>query len=115
MSISLYMDEHVHRAITSGLRLRSVDILTVQEDHRRNVDDDILLDHAAELQRIMFSQDEDLLVEATRRQRNGTSFTGVIFAHQLHVPIGICVRDLELIAKAASLEDLVNRVEFLPL
>lgn len=109
------MDEHVHRAITAGLRLRGVDVLTVQEDHRRNVDDSILLDRATELQRIMFSQDEDLLAEATRRQRNGTSFTGVIFAHQLHVPIGICVHDLELIAKATSLEDLVNRVEFLPL
>jgi hypothetical protein len=109
------MDEHVHRAITASLRLRGVDVLTVQEDRRRNVDDSILLDRAADLQRIMFSQDEDLLAEATRRQRNGIPFTGVIFAHQLHVPIGICVRDLELIAKAAAPEDLANRVEFLPL
>lgn len=28
------MDEHVHRAITIGIRLRSVDVLTVQEDVR---------------------------------------------------------------------------------
>jgi hypothetical protein len=28
MSVALYMDEHVHRAITVGLRLRSVDALT---------------------------------------------------------------------------------------
>jgi predicted nuclease of predicted toxin-antitoxin system len=74
------MDEHVHRAITAGLRLRGVDVLTVQEDRQRNVDDSILLDRAAELQRIMFSQDEDLLAEAARRQRNGIPFSGVIFA-----------------------------------
>ena len=53
MSVALYMDEHVHRAITVGLRLR--------------------------------------------------------------VTIGVCVRDLELIARAAGPQDLANRVEFLPL
>lgn len=26
------MDEHIHRAITAGLRMRGVDVLTVQED-----------------------------------------------------------------------------------
>lgn len=32
MSVAIYMDEHVHRAITVGLRLRGVDVLTAQED-----------------------------------------------------------------------------------
>ena len=32
MSVALYMDEHVHRAITVGLRLRGVEVLTAQED-----------------------------------------------------------------------------------
>jgi len=35
--------------------------------------------------------------------------------HQLCVTIGACVRDLEVIAKAANPEDLANRVEYLPL
>ncbi|ASC69881.1 hypothetical protein XM38_008110 [Halomicronema hongdechloris C2206] len=34
MSLSLYMDENVHGAITTGLRIREVDVLTVQEDGR---------------------------------------------------------------------------------
>jgi len=34
---------------------------------------------------------------------------------QLCVTIGVCVRDLELIAKAADPEDLANHVLFLPL
>lgn len=65
MSVALYMDEHVHRAITAGLRLRGVDVLTAQEDSRRNVLDDVLLDRATELQRVLFSQDEDPLAKAT--------------------------------------------------
>ncbi len=109
------MDEHVHRAITAGLRLRSVDVLTAQEDGRRNVPDDVLLDRATELQRVLFSQDEDLLAEAAARQRDGIPFVGVVYVHQLRISMGICIRDLELIAKTAIPEDLANRVEYLPL
>ncbi len=115
MSIALYMDEHVHRAITEGLRLRGVDVLTVQADGYHHKPDPILLDRATQLQRVMFSQDEDLLIEAKHHQTEGIPFAGVIYAHQLQVTIGICVRDLELMAKAATPEDLANRVEYLPL
>jgi len=114
MSVALYMDEHVHRAITVGLRLRGVDVLTAQENGRRNTPDAVLLDRAAELGRVMFSQDEDLLAEAKHRQDEGIRFAGVIYAHQLRVTIGTCVRDLELIARVADPQDLANRVEYLP-
>jgi hypothetical protein len=115
MIIRLYMDVHIHRAITAGLRLRGVDVLTAQEDGYRTADDDVLLDRATELQRVLFTQDEDLLAEAKQRQVNGISFGGVIYAHQLRVTIGRCVEDLELIAKAGTLEEMLNRVEYLPL
>nr|CAD5972088.1 hypothetical protein NO713_03891 [Planktothrix pseudagardhii] len=29
MSLAIYMDEHIHSAITVGLRLRDIDVLTV--------------------------------------------------------------------------------------
>ncbi|MGI0488379.1 DUF5615 family PIN-like protein [Pantanalinema rosaneae CENA516] len=32
MTVTLYMDEHVPRSITNGLRLKAIDVLTVQED-----------------------------------------------------------------------------------
>jgi hypothetical protein len=63
----------------------------------------------------LFSQDEDLLAEATRRQREGTPFSGVIYGHQMSVTIGACIRDLDFIAKVVSPEDIANRVEYLPL
>jgi len=115
LSVAPYMDEHVHRAITAGLRWRGVDVLTAQEDDRRRTPDDLLLDRATASRRVLFSQDEDLLAEATRRQRDGTPFAGVVYAHQLSVTIGVCVRDLELVAEAANPEDLANRVVYLPL
>jgi Domain of unknown function (DUF5615) len=109
------MDEHVHRAITVGLRLRGVDILTVQEDERTGFADPLILDRASELQRVIFSQDADFLTEAARRQSEALNFSGVIYSHQLLVSIGDCVRDLELIAKAANLQDFANCVYYLPL
>lgn len=89
--------------------------MTAQDDGRRQVPDRVLLNRATELRRVLFSQDEDLLAEANQRQRERIPFAGVVYAHQTHVFIGTCVRDLELIAKVASLEDFADRVEYLPL
>lgn len=115
MTVALYMDVHVHRAITNGLRIRRIDVLTAQEDGHGTATDGQLLDRATELGRVLFSQDDDLLAEAKQRQIEGIDFAGVIYAHQLRITIGRCVTDLELIAKLAEPEELVNRVEFLPL
>jgi hypothetical protein len=63
----------------------------------------------------MFSQDRDMLAEASLRQRQGVAFAGVIYGHQLDVTVGQCIRDLEIIAQAGEPDDLAGRVEFLPL
>jgi predicted nuclease of predicted toxin-antitoxin system len=55
------MDVHVRRAVTAALRLRSIDVLTAQEDGAAELDDDRLLQRATELGRVLVSQDEDLL------------------------------------------------------
>jgi predicted nuclease of predicted toxin-antitoxin system len=110
MTVALYMNQHVPRAITVGLRLRGVDVITAHEDGASQMEDPELLDRASELERVLFTQDDDLLAEAARRQAEGIPFRGVIYAHQLRVPIGICVRDLEIIGKAAEPKDLSRGV-----
>ena len=115
MSIALYMDVHIPRAITLGLRMRDVDVLTAQEDGADILTDPDLLDRATQLDRIVFTFDDDFLAEAAKRQRENKLFTGVIYAHPLRISIGRCVHDLELIAKVGESEDLRNLVEFLPL
>lgn len=113
--ISFYMDEHVPKAITNGLRLRNIDVLTVQEDGRTGIPDNLVLERAIELQRILFTQDDDFLVEVQKRQQLGLTFSGVIYAHQLAISIGKCINDLELIAKVLTLEELAGTVQYLPL
>ena len=109
------MDVHVPRAITDGLRLRGVDVLTAQDDGAARLPDSELLDRASALGRVLFTRDGGLLREAASRQRAKRSFSGVVFAHQLHVTIGQCVRDLETIARFGEPEDFRDRVEYLPL
>ena len=109
------MDVHVPAAITRGLVLRGVDVMTAQLDGTIQSDDSDQLDRATELGRVLFSQDEDLLAEAARRQRIGVHFAGVIYAHQLGITIGRAVNDLEILAELGTPGDFANRVEFLPL
>ena len=109
------MDVHIRRAVTSALRLRSVDVLTAQEDGAAELDDDLLLQRATELGRVLVSQDEDLLREGAHRLRESIRFSGIIYAHQLRVTVGQMVEDLELIATATTKEEWVGRIEYLPL
>lgn len=113
--IALYMDHNVPRAITVGLRLRGVDVITAYEDGADHMDDPALLNRSTELGRVLFTHDDDLLAEATKRQQKGIPFGGVIYVHQMETPIGACINDLELISNAGKPEDLLNRVQFLPL
>ena len=109
------MDVHVRRPVTTGLRRREVDVTTAQEDGMSRSDDDELLDRAMEVGRVLFTQDDDLLQEAARRQRRGQAFAGVIYAHQQNITVRRTIEDLELIAKVCERDELANRVVFLPL
>ena len=60
MSVRLYMDVHVRRPVTTGLRRRQVEVLTAQEDGTSQWDDDQLLDRAMEAGRVLFIQDDPI-------------------------------------------------------
>ena len=96
------MDHNVPRAITVGLRLRGIDVITIYEDGADDMDDSGLLDRATQLGRALFTHDDDLLAEATKRQQEETPFGGVIYTHQMGTTIGACIRNLELISNAGA-------------
>jgi predicted nuclease of predicted toxin-antitoxin system len=85
MAIGIYMDVHMPKAITVGLRIRGVDVVTAQEDGTSTLPDEELLDRATELGRVLVTFDSDLLVEADKRQREEKEFVGVIYARLLRV------------------------------
>jgi Domain of unknown function (DUF5615) len=113
--LRLYMDVHVKAAITAGLRRRGIDVVTAQEDGGARLEDAALLERAMALQRVLFSQDDDLLAIARARQTRRVFFAGLIYGHQLAATVGKYVLDLEVVCQVLNPEDMANRIEYLPL
>ncbi len=113
--LRLYMDVHVNAAITAGIRRRGIEVLTAQKDGSRRFEDAALLDRDTELEHVLFSQDEDFPTIAREWQSLGMAFAGLIYSHQLAATVGKYVLDLEVVCKVLEPEDMVNRIEYLPL
>lgn len=115
MAVAVYMDAHVPAAVSLGLERRGIDVLKCQEDGADRLADDALLARATALQRILFTQDDDLLALARQWQQSDRAFAGVMYAHQLSCGIGELVRDLELVLSCCNADELANSVIYLPL
>ena len=99
MPVRLYFDHNARGGVVAGLRLREVDVLTAYEDGKHELDDPSLLDRASNLGRVLFTHDDDLIIEAVRRQRTGGKFAGVIYVHQKRLTVGETIDQLEMVAK----------------
>ena len=106
--IRFYADEHVSRAIATGLRLRRVDVLTVQEAGLSGGDDEVHLAFALAEGRVIFTQDADFL----RLAAQSRSHAGVVYAPQ-QTSAGHIIRGLMLIHQVLSAEDMAGVVEYI--
>jgi hypothetical protein len=115
VTLAFYMDHHVQAEITVGLRARGIDVLTAWEDQAHELPDDVLLERATALDRVLFSEDQDLLVIAASWQRAGRGFAGLVFARQQRIDYGVTIDELELIARALSADGIRDTVRYVPL
>ena len=110
MTIRLYLDHQVPRPIAVQLRRRGVYLVTAEEDGTTRFPDPELLDRAAQLGRILVSEDKDFLAEVTSRQRNDVRFLGVLFVPS-GLSIGQRVNALNDAAEVLTPEDMADRLE----
>jgi hypothetical protein len=115
MSLALYMDHNVIRGITEGCRARGIDTLTASADGYALAPDEDILARAWTLNRTVFTHDVDFVRLAGEWLAEGRRFAGVVYGHQTLVSIGSAVRDLELICRALTEEDIANQLLRLPL
>jgi hypothetical protein len=115
MAVALYMDVHVHLAVTEQLRRRGIDVLTAQEDGSTLLTDAELLARSTSLGRVLVTYDIRFKALAEDWQRQGTLFAGLVWGHPMRLTIGQIVLDLELISKTTEPADWINVVERLPL
>lgn len=106
--LKFYMDEHVPKAVTEGLRRRGVDVITVQELGLQAAEDVLHLERAAQDGRVVFTQDADFL----RLHASGLPHRGIVYAHQ-QTPMPHMLRSLMLLHDVLSPDDMVRHVEFL--
>ncbi len=106
--VNFYLDEHVPRAVASGLRRRGVDVLTLQEAGMLGAEDEAHLVLATQQGRVIFTQDADFL----RLHATGIEHAGIVYVPQ-HTPVGYILRGLMLIYEVLEPEDMKNRLEFL--
>ena len=115
MSLALYFDHNVDRAIVEGLRARGVDALTAMEDGMDRRPDELVFQRATDLGRVTVTNDSDFLAIARRWQREGHYFAGLIRAHQDGISIGDVIEDIEIIAKVKEPNEMANYIEHVPL
>jgi hypothetical protein len=77
--------------------------------------DTALLDRATQLGRAVVTRDVHFLREASRRQKAGTAFAGIVFIRSSDVPLRELADDLELIAATCPARGLRDSVLFVPL
>jgi hypothetical protein len=106
--VRFYTDEHVAKAVVTGLRQRGVDVLTVQRADTLGASDQEHLTRAREEGRVIFTQDDDFL----RLHASGVEHAGIVYAPQ-GTSIGEIISGLMLIYQVLDAEDMRNHVEFL--
>ena len=61
MPLSLLFDEHVSYDVMEGIIKRGIDALSVQQAGRRSAIDETILDLAARIERVVYTNDRDFL------------------------------------------------------
>jgi hypothetical protein len=74
-----YADEHVPAALVAGLKLRGMNVETVQDRGRRGADDDELLAEALQRECLWLTTDIDFLALASTKSAAGHEFAPILF------------------------------------
>ena len=115
MSLRYYFDHHVQGPVAEGLRRRGIEVITAWEDGARQLPDESLLTRATELGCVLVTNDEDFTVIAAAWQALGRPFAGIVYMTRQAIPYGTLIEDLHLIAETYTPDEMLNRVEYLPL
>ncbi len=107
-TVKFYTDEHSANAVAEGLRRRGVDVVTTYEAGLLGASDEEQLAFATREDRVLFTQDDDLL----RLHTTGIDHTGIVYTRQ-GTPVGDIIRGLMLVFEVYDAGEMRNHVEFL--
>ena len=107
-TIRFYVDEHVPKAISGGLRRRGIEVVRTPDVDRLGDGDDEHLAFARREGLVVFTRDADFL----RLAAESDAHAGIVYAPQ-GTFVGDAIRGLVLIAEVLDAEDMAGHVEYL--
>jgi predicted nuclease of predicted toxin-antitoxin system len=107
-SIRFHLDENVDRVIASGLRRRAIDVTTTKDAGLLGATDAQQLDYARREGRVIFTQDTDFLVIASKTVEHA----GIVYARKGTRTNRQLIESLELIHRVLDSDDMLGHVEF---
>lgn len=107
--IRFHLDEQVKSAVARELRRRGLDVTTTLEAGLRTQSDEAQLAFIRQQQRVIFTQDEDFLIIASRT----SDYPGIAYCKQGTRSIGQIIESLVLIYEVYTPEEMIGRIEFL--
>lgn len=107
--ISFCLDENIPIAISTQLKRRGIEAVTVRDLGHRGDSDSNHLQRAAALGYVLSTHDADYVEMAA----SGAAHAGIVFGQQHKHGIGDWVRYLELLAAFCQPEEMRDRVEYL--
>ena len=111
--LKIYADEHVIAALVESLRMRGVDVLTVQEQGWEGASDAALLVEALREQRVLLTNDQDFLVLAAEHANRGEIFAPIFFWPQQRRTIGQLLSTIIRLANQDDYAGVCSQVFFL--
>lgn len=103
-----HLDEHIPRAVATGLRRRGIDVTTTADAELLDASDEAHLDFACREKRVVVTQDSDFL----RLDASEVPHCGIVYAAQGARSIGEIVRFLTLMHDCLSEGQMNDRVEY---
>ncbi len=107
--IRFHLDENVDPAIALGLRRYGIDATITTEAGLRGQTDEAQLEFIQQSQRVIFTQDADFLVIASRNSNH----PGITYCKKGTRSIGEIIERLVVIYEVLTPEEMIGNVEFL--
>lgn len=107
--IRFYLDENIAEAVARGLRHRQIDVMTTPEAGHRGWKDLQQLAFALSENRVLVTQDEDMLQIAS----TGVEHAGIVYYKPRTRTIKQIIQGLVLIYDVLTSEEMFNHIEFL--
>lgn len=106
--ICFHLDENVALVIALGLRRYGVNVTTTIDAGLRTQSDERQLAFIQRTNRVLFTQDTDFLIIASRR----SDYPGIVYCKKGTCSIGEMIETLVLIYEAMTPEEMQGHVEF---